>query len=325
MTKCILRDNFVDGEVWVLAAKFEKVKTLLKNLSEGDENRSTANFIDIVDTNIPKPTYIPTNDFLLPFQQIVDTYGIPRYGEINPALFNTITFPFLFGIMFGDIGHGLAVFLFGIYLCVQGESMKKSLEKSARQISRYRYFILLLGFFAFYCGFLYNDFLSIPLPIFGTCYINGENTALKIKDCVYPFGVDPKWHSAKNDLTFINSMKMKIAVIIGVFHMVFGLLLKGLNMIHFKSWVGIIFEFIPQIIFMCILFGYMDIMIFIKWNTDWSKEDHKAPSLLTQLLNIFLKFGSVVNINLNPSKTSHYGVVVNRDIIHKKASMPLSL
>jgi V-type H+-transporting ATPase subunit a len=298
MTKCILRDNFVDGEVWVLESKFEKIKTLLKNLSEGDENRSTANFYDIAESKIPKPTHIPTNDFLYPFQQIVDTYGIPRYGEINPALFNTITFPFLFGIMFGDIGHGLAVFIFGLYLLIQNETLKRS-GGTGKLMARYRYFILLIGFFAFYCGFLYNDFLSVPLPIFGTCYTNAEGSDVAKRldnDCVYPFGLDPKWHSASNDLAFINSMKMKISVIIGVSHMIFGILLKGLNFIHFRNCVGIIFEFLPQLIFMCILFGYMDILIFIKWGTDWSKDPEKAPSILSQLMNIFLKLGSVVYI-----------------------------
>ena len=37
-------------------------------------------------------------------QSIVNTYGVPRYREANPALFTAVTFPFLFGVMYGDIG-----------------------------------------------------------------------------------------------------------------------------------------------------------------------------------------------------------------------------
>ena len=32
-------------------------------------------------------------------------YGVPRYKEANPMIFTIVTFPFLFGVMFGDVGH----------------------------------------------------------------------------------------------------------------------------------------------------------------------------------------------------------------------------
>jgi V-type H+-transporting ATPase subunit a len=66
------------------------------------------------------------NEFTTSFQEIVNTYGIPRYQEINPALFTVTTFPFLFGVMFGDIGHGLVLFLIGLYLMIFNHQIKKS-------------------------------------------------------------------------------------------------------------------------------------------------------------------------------------------------------
>ena len=94
---------------------------------------------------------------------------------------------------------------------------------------------------------------------------------------------------------FFNSLKMKFAVIIGVIHMLFGIFLKGVNAVYFKNAVDIIFEFIPQVIFMCILFGYMIVMIFIKWNIPWQINDSKAPSIVTMLMNVFLGGGSIGN------------------------------
>jgi V-type H+-transporting ATPase subunit a len=47
-------------------------------------------------------------------------------------------------------------------------------------------------------------------------------------------GVDPIWNKADNSIAFLNSYKMKLAVIIGVIHMVCGIILKGVNNLHFK-------------------------------------------------------------------------------------------
>merc|ERR1711865_1085905 len=62
------------------------------------------------------PTHFVTNKFTYAFQEFVNTYGIPRYREANPALFTAATFPLLFGVMYGDIGHGTFIFIAGLML-----------------------------------------------------------------------------------------------------------------------------------------------------------------------------------------------------------------
>ena len=164
LNKCIMRDTFVDGQVWIPTREVEAVNNLLQNLfKDNEENKTTAYLEDLPENpNMKPPTFIESDEFISAFQQVVDTYGIPRYREINPGYFTIITFPFLFGVMFGDIGHGGILLLFAIFLCLFNEKIEKS-KSILKQILFARYFLLLMGFFAVYCGFLYNDFLSVPI------------------------------------------------------------------------------------------------------------------------------------------------------------------
>jgi len=128
-------------------------------------------------------------------------------------------FPFKFGVMFGDIGHGGLLFLLGIWLVLCNNSIIRN-KNPFMALSEGRFLFILLGFFAFYCGFMYNDFFSLPLNLFGSCYTAehlGESTVSEhTEGCVYPFGMDPMWYRATNELSVFNSLKMKMAVIIGV-------------------------------------------------------------------------------------------------------------
>ena len=86
---------------------------------------------------------------------------------MNPSIFTTVTFPFFFGVMFGDIGHGGLLFFLGIYLVWNNEKIKKS---SMKFISPLRYMVTMMGFFAFYCGFIYNDLIGFNVNLFSSCY-----------------------------------------------------------------------------------------------------------------------------------------------------------
>jgi len=136
----------------------------------------------VKDHNIKPPSLFRTNEFTWVFQEIVNTYGVPSYKEVNPAVFTCVTFPFLFGIMFGDIGHGSILFLAGAFLCFFSEPLKK--KPFMRGILKARYLILLMGLFSAFAGVIYNDMMAIPLfPFWGSCYnIQGGKASL-IKDC----------------------------------------------------------------------------------------------------------------------------------------------
>lgn len=53
------------------------------------------------------------------------------------------------------------------------------------------------------------------------------------------------------------------------------------------------FEFIPQIIMLLALFGYMDLLIILKWLTDFKGIEYAAPSIISTMINTFLGGGAV--------------------------------
>jgi V-type H+-transporting ATPase subunit a len=108
---------------------------------------------------------------------------------------------------------------------------------------------------------------------------------------VYSFGVDSIWKVAENEMSFTNSLKMKAAVILGVIHMMFGLLIKLINNIRQRQILDIVTLTIPQIIFMSCTFVYMDFLIILKWNSTY-ESSYTAPSIISTMISVFVNMAS---------------------------------
>ncbi|MCW3996608.1 MAG: hypothetical protein NWE98_10750 [Candidatus Bathyarchaeota archaeon] len=75
------------------------------------------------------PTLIRHNRFVKPFEELTHLYGLPYYDELDPTPMIAVTFPILFGLMFGDVGHGAVLLAIGLTLgfFIKKESAMKNL------------------------------------------------------------------------------------------------------------------------------------------------------------------------------------------------------
>ena len=69
-----------------------------------------------VDDRMKPPTKLRNNWLFRPFEMFVNMYGLPSYTGIDPTPYVAITYMLIFGIMFGDLGQGLVISLFGFIL-----------------------------------------------------------------------------------------------------------------------------------------------------------------------------------------------------------------
>ncbi|XP_057582027.1 V-type proton ATPase 116 kDa subunit a 3 isoform X2 [Hippopotamus amphibius kiboko] len=307
--KCLI------AEAWCAT---RDLPTLQQALQDSSSEAGVSAVVHRIPCRDMPPTLIRTNRFTASFQGIVDAYGVGRYQEVNPAPYTIITFPFLFAVMFGDVGHGLLMFLFALamVLAENRPAVKTAQNEIWRTFFGGRYLLLLMGLFSVYTGFIYNECFSRATAIFPSGWsvaamanqsgwsdaFLAQHPLLALDPNVtgvflgpYPFGIDPVWSLAVNHLSFLNSFKMKMSVILGVTHMTFGVVLGVFNHLHFGQWYRLLLETLPELVFLLGLFGYLVFLVAYKWLWVTAASAASAPSILIHFINMFLFSRSPTN------------------------------
>ena len=158
---------------WIPSAALEKLTAQLKQASKNIIIDSTP--FKRGDSSQNVPVSLKNPGIMGAFQTLVTTYARPRYEEIDPTILITITYPLLFGAMFGDVGHGLLLFLFGLLI-----TSKK--VPALRAMGSLGVVITLCGVMATIFGFLYGSifgFEEVLHPLW-MAPINNINTTLVI-------------------------------------------------------------------------------------------------------------------------------------------------
>ena len=93
------------------------------------------------------PTKLKNPKVFRPFEMYVKMYGLPAYNPLDPTMLVPLTYAFIFGAMFGDVGQGLVLLLGGLFLY-----KKKGMDLAA--------IIASAGVFSTFFGFMYGSFFG---------------------------------------------------------------------------------------------------------------------------------------------------------------------
>jgi V/A-type H+-transporting ATPase subunit I len=155
--------------------------------------------------NIPKeevPVKLSHTRMFKPFELLIDAYGIPRYGTIDPTIFVAISFLIMFGAMFGDLGHGLVLSVVSLFLW-------KSKKEKVKQA----------GTLIFYCG--------ISSELFGVLY-----------GSFFGYEFPSLWIKPMHSIIEI----FKISILFGVVMITAGIVLNVINAIKDKDYIKALFD-----------------------------------------------------------------------------------
>lgn len=173
------------------------------------------------------PTLLVNNRYTKTFEVITETQGLPNYGEVDPTPIIAYVWPVFYGLMFGDLGHGLLLFGLGMFLRYRGIGNLKTwatlLAASGAAAS-----IAGIGTGEMF-GF-HIDKIAILAPIFE------------------PLG--PLIGSLNvSELTFDQVIKiLKVSVAIGIVHMLMALFLRLRNDILERNKLLVLTHDIPSIV-----------------------------------------------------------------------------
>jgi len=146
-------------------------EVFVKELQKATQNRAIVDLIPaesheaVKDGSVEVPVKLNNPAFFKPFEMLTSVYGLAKYQTIDPTPVFGLSFLLMFGMMFGDIGHGLVLALLGLALLLKSH---KDTFKSAG------YLLLYAGGSSIIFGFLFGSFFGVE-DLFPTIWMKPMN------------------------------------------------------------------------------------------------------------------------------------------------------
>jgi len=208
---------------WVPSAKRTALDEGLRRKTSGKCHIEWHGAREMEDSDSPglhAPSELRNPGFLQPFQMLVSNFGTPEYGTVDPTLLVAVAYLLMFGLMFGDAGHGLILALVGTIGVILGRRGK--LSPGMTMLSR---LVIWCGGTAVVTGVLFGSYFGMALlpPLW-----------FDYHGIVAGHGGAGMFNSIFDILT--------LTIFFGVAVIGVGLILNWINLIRTRRWVPLIFD-----------------------------------------------------------------------------------
>ncbi len=168
---------------------------------------------------VPVPVQLKNPRFLRPFQMLVQNYSIPEYGTVDPTPFVAVAYLIMFGLMFGDAGHGALLFITGLISSIAYKGRNEGIHNLLKLIAW-------CGLSAIITGILFGAYFGMQLfkPLWFDYHgiISGQAAKSGFVKDVYGILV--------------------ITIYFGISVIGLGLVLNWINLVARRRWFGLIMD-----------------------------------------------------------------------------------
>jgi len=224
------------------------------------------------------PVVLENRSIFRPFEIVINLYGVPRYFEIDPTPFVSLFFAMFFGLCLTDAGYGIILAVLTLIFAFRMKGAKQFLM-----------LIFIGSIFTILAGAVFNGWFG-DLP----AYLGLDSFFEKLAVLGDPIKSD------KGSMNFF-----RLALALGVIHVMFGLFIKFFDSIRRRDWGGAFFDGLPWIMILVSL-------IIILLSTDMAVSmqlvsEPLFPSGISKILMWPILAGSVVIIFFGARQEKSWG------------------
>lgn len=228
--------NFAVIQGYIPKKMEKKFKEVTKQWTSITEEITDPEMLENLPVHLDNPKWVRT------YEVITHSQGIPRRGEYDPTWFISLMWPIFYGIMFADVGHGLA--LMGLGLLFRG--------KGQGSTSRWGTLLAMSGAAGAVAGFFQGEMFGFHVEYFQpfTLLLEEGGPLHSISWLVGSITVA--------QLTFEQVILiLKVSIFLGVIHLAMAFILRIRNCIVNGDKDAAIFEAIPNLLMWLGVFGVM--------------------------------------------------------------------
>jgi V/A-type H+/Na+-transporting ATPase subunit I len=203
---------------WVPANKEKELTSIIRSSCASDCFLEWQNAPSGSDESVSEvPVQLKNPGFLKPFEMLVNNYAVPTYGSIDPTPFVSVAYLVMFGLMFGDAGHGLVLLLAGL--------IGKRMYKKENNIKQLLTLLCYCGVSGIIAGVLFGSYFGFQI----------------IKPLWFDFHSIVSGHSGGELVSSIYDV-LAISIYFGIAVIGMGLILNWINLIKKQHWFDLFYN-----------------------------------------------------------------------------------